>query len=189
MDKDTKQDIAEDKSKGDKSSEETAGEDLKLGELDYAGIDEDMLKEDGTEKKSDIGGIMETSSIRDSIDRNSISINESKEKASTRKDGEVPKLTSGIRVIGDPTAKRLAIPLNSSGREGQYKDFSGLNLNLNQEISGSGEDISDFIGLEGTSGDDAPDYEGIDKVAQETDENSEVEGEDGSEGRERSHEV
>ena len=191
VDKDTKQDIADDKSKGDKSSEETAGENLKPGEMDYAGIDDEpKSKESDIEKKSDIEGIMKTTpGYPGKYDIHNIELKELKEKVPVSKDGEVPKETDNSYVDSIALERKLAIPPNSSGREGQYKDFSGLNLNLNQEISDSGEDISDFIGLGGTSGDDIPDYEGIDKVAQEKDEENKGEGEEGSEGRERSWEV
>ena len=187
VDKDIKQDIADDKSKGAKNGEEIAGEDFKPEEPDYAGIDEETSKEGGIEKKSDIGGIMETSSIRDSIDRNMINIKESKEKAPTRKDGEVPKLTSGIEVTGDPTAKRLAVPQMSTGEESKHPDLAGLNLNLHLNSVSSSELFSGGDG--GGGGGGTPDYDGIDAITQETDEESETKGEDGSEGRESNYET
>jgi len=163
---------------------------LKPGEPDYAGIDKDISKEGGTEKKSDIEGIMKTTpGYGGEYDIHNIELKESKEKVPVSRDGEVPKETDNTYVDSIALERKLAIPPNPSGREGQYKDFSGLNLNLNQEISGFGEDTSDFIGFGGTNGDDIPDYEDIDKVAQEKDEENEGEGEEGSEGREHSYEV
>jgi len=187
VNKETKQENPDDNTIGDNPSEEASGKDVKPEEKDYAGIDKDTSKEVGTEKKSDIGGIMETSSIRDSIDRNTINIKESKEKAPTRKDGEVPKLTSGIEVTGDPTAKRLAVPQKSTGKEGKHPDLAGLNLNLNLNSVDSSELFSGGDG--GGGGGSTPDYDGIDAVTQETDEESETKGEDGSEGRESNYET
>lgn len=182
------QEVSEEKTKGENTSEEVAGEEQKLDEPDYAGIDEDSSKESDIEKESDIGSILETtpgSGIK--YDVHNKEIKESKEKSPKRKDGEVPKLTSDPGKISSATEKRLATPPRSTEKEGKHKDLAGLNLNLNLAISGGGELFSGGGG--GDGGGDAPDYDGIDAETREDEEKSEGEGEGGSEGKERSWEA
>ena len=120
IDKDDNQVNPDDKNEGENKTEEAAGGEVKPEELDYASIDEVTPKEGGSKNKSDLDGIMQTSMIR-SDEYTIIKLKDKKEKAPKRKNGEVPKWTSGVNPNSLALEKRLATPSKSGGKEGKLQ--------------------------------------------------------------------
>ena len=167
-------------------SEEKISEETKPEEKDYAGIDEGISGVGGSEKKTEEGKKLESSSIRSS-DIIGVINRTTNDGVPIQKDGKDTRFTSGIYVID----KKAPISTKSTAREGKHSDFSGLNFNLNIEWEGGDSSISgggSGGGGGGGGGGDSLDYEHIDDDPDKTDDTTEQEGEGGSEGRELSWE-